>query len=462
MSLDDFETHQEELLEDSDIRSAWLTYLNKFPHISQYYRKAKQYANQISIVNGKKAGSDINLYKLFLEQSYNLLKDGGYCGIIIPSGVYSDLGSKQLRALLYSNCSVEQLISLSNEKFLFETVHHGFRFCLLSFRKGGKTEKIHSVFKINPREAIGKSEIESFLNDKSVLLPISVDFITRQAPDSLSIMEIKDAISFSIMEKVLKFPMLGEKIDHTWNVEFTREVNNTTDRKYITDTVRKNYFPLYEGKNIHQFSNSFSDFNLFIDVSKFNKENSLVFNKKFPSDYYRLCFRRQSASTNERTFIATIAPKDRLFYDNLGYVKPFNETKSLISDIEILYLLGFFNSFCIDYILRQSINTNLSFYFLYQLPIPRIKHSDKAFRLIVERVASLICTTDEFAELWEEIMKTKWNEKSVMIDEEERNKTKAEIDGIVEASAKLTTLRRFKLTRYRQSILTTFGQPKLT
>lgn len=431
MTLEDFEEHQDTLLQDDEVKAAWLNYLNKFPYVSQYYRSAKQYLNQISIVNGKKAGSDINLYKLFTEQCFNLLKESGYCGIIIPSGIYSDLGSKQLRTLLYSNCKIEQLISLSNEKFLFEGVHHGFRFCLLSFSKGGTTNKVLSVFRINPREAIGKAEIESFLDDKSVLIPISLEFIKRLSPESLSIIEIKDKISFSILEKFLKFPLLGEKIKKSWNVELTREVNNTTDRKYVTDSKKVNYFPLYEGKNIHQFSNTFSEFTLFIDVNKFNKENSSLFQNKYPSDFYRLCFRRQSASTNERTFIATIGPPNSLFYDNLGYVKPFNEDGILIDNEQNLFLLAFFNSLCIDYNLRQSVNTNLSFYFLYQLPIPRLTKSDYWFKKIVERVVKLICISDEFAELWKDIMKTEWAANKAIVKDEDRNKVRSELDGII-------------------------------
>ena len=50
---------------------------------------ASRYRNQISIVNGKKAGTDINLYKLFVEQCFNLLRAGGRCGIITPGSVTS-------------------------------------------------------------------------------------------------------------------------------------------------------------------------------------------------------------------------------------------------------------------------------------------------------------------------------------------------------------------------------------
>jgi len=82
--------------------AAWLEYLSRYPHQSAYFRSARQFENQISIVNGKKAGTDINLYKLFTEQCYNLLRDGGQCGIVIPSGIYTDLGTKQLRELLFA------------------------------------------------------------------------------------------------------------------------------------------------------------------------------------------------------------------------------------------------------------------------------------------------------------------------------------------------------------------------
>ena len=52
-------------------------------------------------MGGKKTGSDINLYKLFTEQCANLLREGGDCGIVIPSGIYTDLGAKGLRDLLF-------------------------------------------------------------------------------------------------------------------------------------------------------------------------------------------------------------------------------------------------------------------------------------------------------------------------------------------------------------------------
>jgi hypothetical protein len=110
MDIKSFEKEQKKLLQDIEVSNAWLEYQSNFPHISAYYRSAEQYKNQISIVNGKKAGTDINLYKLFVEQCFNLLRRGGECGIVIPSGIYTDLGTKQLREMLFSQTKVTGVI----------------------------------------------------------------------------------------------------------------------------------------------------------------------------------------------------------------------------------------------------------------------------------------------------------------------------------------------------------------
>lgn len=94
MDIKVFEKEQKKLLQNPEIAEAWLEYQSQYPYVSPYYRSAEQFKNQISIVNGKKAGTDINLYKLFLEQCFNLLRPNGECGIVIPSGVYLSTGQK--------------------------------------------------------------------------------------------------------------------------------------------------------------------------------------------------------------------------------------------------------------------------------------------------------------------------------------------------------------------------------
>jgi hypothetical protein len=70
-------------------------------------------------------------------------------------------------------------------------------------------------------------------------------------------------------------------------------------------------------------------------------------------------------------------------------------------------------------------------FYVYQLSVPRLSSIDKWYKPINEKAAKLICITQQFAELWEDVMKTKWNEKVSATQEYERNKLKAELDGII-------------------------------
>jgi len=83
----------------------------------------------------------------------------------------------------------------------------------------------------------------------------------------------------------------------------------------------------------------------------------------------------------------------------------------------------------IDYSLRQRVSQNLTIFYLYQLPIPRLSAGDPAFAPIVERVAKLICTTLEFDELAKEV--GPGSHKKGVTDTKERARLRAELDGMI-------------------------------
>ncbi len=102
-----------------------------------------------------------------------------------------------------------------------------------------------------------------------------------------------------------------------------------------------------------------------------------------------------------------------------------------LGNTQKVLVTAFLNSFVFDFQVRQRTTTSISMHIFYQLPVPRLQPKDKWFSAIVERAAKLICTTEEFAELWEEVMGNKWTEKKAATAEYERNKIRAELDGII-------------------------------
>ncbi|MFM6270302.1 MAG: Eco57I restriction-modification methylase domain-containing protein, partial [Dolichospermum sp.] len=438
MDIKTFEKEQKQLLANPEIATAWLRYQSQYPHVSLYFRSAEQYLNQISVVNGKKQGTDINLYKLFVEQCVNLLSENGECGLVIPSGIYTDLGTKQLREMLFSKTKITGLFCFENRKAIFEGVDSRFKFVVLTFSMNG-VETFHET----PLQKTGTisfparfmrhdvGELNSFPDDDCI--HISVDLIKRLSPDSISVMEFKSDLDIFIAEKMSRFPLLGEEIADTWNLKLTAEFHMTNDSHLFKTEPGKGRLPLYEGKMIHQFTHKFAEPRYWVEEEEGRKavlgKNGVDKGQILDYQFYRLGFRDIASSTNERTMIATVDTCS--FHGNkLPNVKIFDDSGNKIIDYKSqLLVCSFFNSFVLDWLLRTKVSSTVNFFYVYQLPVPRLTEKDPYFQEIVERAAKLICTTAEYDELAREVGLT--SHENGVTDERERGKIRAELDGII-------------------------------
>lgn len=420
MDIKTFEKEQKKLLQDPEIAAAWCEYQSQFPHVSAYFRATEDYINQISIVNGKKAGTDINLYKLFLERCYRLLRNGGECGIVIPSGIYTDLGTKQLREMLFSQTEVTGLFCFENRREVFEGVHRSFKFVILTFEKGGKTQAFPVRFMRHDA-----AELATFPAPDDIVL--DVELIRKLSPDSLSVMEFKQPIDIAIAQKMAQFPLLGEKIEGKWNLKLTREFDMTNDSYLFKTEPGPGRLPLYEGKMIHQFTHQFAAPRYWVDEREGRKallgKNEVDNGQKLDYQGYRLGFRDVARNTDERTMISSILPKN-IFVGNTAIVSV------LFADLkELIVLVSILNSFCVDYVIRQKVTSHCNMFYVYQLPVPRLQEGDRWFAEIVERAAKLICTTPEFDDLAKDV--GLGSHHNGITNEIERGKLRAELDGII-------------------------------
>ena len=406
MTIKEFEAKQTEALKDAHTRAEWEAYLSRFPHVSQFYRGAPQYVNQIAIVNGKKAGTDINLYKLFVEQCYNLLRKGGQCGIIVPSGIYTDLGTKQLREMLFSACTLHSLFGISNEKFIFENVHHSVRYAITVFAKGGCTKEFEAAFRVNPREAVSIEKLRDFLRSKEQHVKVYVELVRRLSPDSISVMEFRSEQDVLIAEKMLQFPLLGERMKEKWNFVLAREFDINMNRSLFYTSSGSGRLPLFTGKMFNQFALTAEHSGYWIDEDAGRKTllgKEEDHGQKMDYQEYRWVHRRIARNTDTRTMISTITPKNVFTEVNSTTLKVL---ASGITNAQMLFLCGVANSLVLDWLLRQKVSSTLNMFYIYQLPVPRLTKKDAAFGPIVERAARLICTTPEFDDLARDVALT--------------------------------------------------------
>ncbi len=198
------------------------------------------------------------------------------------------------------------------------------------------------------------------------------------------------------LTKMIRFPLLGEQIQSAWNVRLTSEFHMTADSDLFKPKPFPGSVPLYEGKMIHQFTGVFARPRYWVSMKEARPRvlgNTVDTGQRIESDLYRLAFRSIGRNTDERTMISALLPPSFLG-NSLSAVRILDQTSRQTVQTTILaYLCAIWNSFLIDYFVRAKVAANLNFFYVYQLPVPRLTEKDPAFKPIVDRAAKLICTT---------------------------------------------------------------------
>jgi hypothetical protein len=367
-------------------------------------------------------------HKMFLERMFSLLHREGRLGYVVPSGLYTDLGTKPLREMLLDEGSIQYLFSFSNERFFFSGVHHKFKFALIGVQKGTQTDGFWAAFRFDPRVAVRPEELPDFLSNPANLVYVKRESLPRFSPDSLSILEFQTAQDYAIAEKLHNaWPMLGAATLPTdWTVKFANEMHMTSDRDLFTDDEWG--CPLYEGKMIYQFTPYHAGPKFWVDAAAGRKR---MLGKAADEDQilsyqqYRVAVRAISSSTNERTLIATMLPRNCFAGNSLLVIRDLPDPRYH------LYLTALFNSFTIDWIMKLRIASNINMFYLYQLPIPRLTPGDPVFDALVERALRLTCIRPEFADLWASVSGKSWDESLMALSDTDRVCLRDETDAIV-------------------------------
>ena len=161
-------------------------------------------------------------YKLFLETSHAIAREGGRIGIIVPSGLYSDQGSIALRRLFLDQCQWEWLFGFENRNKIFD-IDSRYKFNPIVVTKGGKTSAIKAAFM--------RRELDDWEHAEEFVTPYSREQVQRFSPNSLAILEIQSARDLEILEKIYSNSvLLGDDSPDGWGIKYAQgDFNMTSD-----------------------------------------------------------------------------------------------------------------------------------------------------------------------------------------------------------------------------------------
>jgi hypothetical protein len=132
-------------------------------------------------------------YRLFLEQAHEMLAEGGRLGMIVPAGLYTDLGSAPLRALFLDHCDWEWLFCFENRAGLFD-IDSRYRFGPIIVQKGGETQSIKTAFlRRDPGE---------WQAPEPPSISYTRDQVRRLSPQHRALLDIRSERDLEILDKI--------------------------------------------------------------------------------------------------------------------------------------------------------------------------------------------------------------------------------------------------------------------
>jgi hypothetical protein len=387
---------------------------------------------------------DINLYMLFAELARKIVAPSGIVGLLVPSGISSELMCRGLFNSLVDDSRLIALYDFENKDGDFADVHRSQKFCTIIF--GGSQAKavaadfvffardIEDVSESNKQRHIALTAADmKLLNPNTNTCPI---FRTRR--DANLTRAIYKRVPILIDEN-------RKQGGNPWGIKFFTMFHQTNDAEHFAEAKvweKKGYklqgniyvktkvraLPLYEAKMVQAFDHRAASVVVEDDnwVRQGQKaETSLVqhANPEFAvmprwwvaedavahrldgrEKQWYLAYKDVTASTNTRTMIAAILPKVAAVNS-----APLAVFRPEITAILECCLLANLNALAYDYVARQKVgNQHLNYFVVYQIPtLPPDTYAGKCpwskketlEHWISERVLKLSCTAEDMLPL---------------------------------------------------------------
>lgn len=426
--------------------------------------------------------ADLNTYKMFLELSHALMRPQGRMGMIVPSGIYTDKGTTNLRELFLDHCDWQWLFCFENRVPIFD-IHRSFKFCPLVVEKGGTTLAIRAAFM--------HRNVDDWASAERHVLAYPRERVLEFSPYSKAILEIRSEQDLRVLQKIYaNGVLLGDQSERGWGVSYATEFHMTSDSKLFAprskwelqgfmqdeyghwlkgawrphagglsildrqsgqvlsrdgsmsvciDGIEEVALPLMQGVSIWQFDTSAKEY--LSGANHRAKWMTSDFSEcRLPSPQFlmgateyaasaksvkgaNLVFRAVQNAANQRTFIASLSPRCPTG-NSLAILEAGRWRNELIARC---------NAFLSDYALRPRMSqANLNWFVVAEMPVLPIQ-VEKVERFISSAVRSLLFVGKTHAGECAEQATFSWR-RSWAVTPHERLRVRAMLDAVIARS----------------------------
>lgn len=360
-------------------------------------------------------GGKLNIAKLFVERAQCLVKPSGVVGLLVPSGIASDLSAAQFFRGIATGGHLKALLDFENRRTrygiepFFPDVDTRFKFAALIYSPGRTFPAATCAFFLQSTAEIADPE-RAFPIPAAAFATVNPNTGTAPIFRSRRDMSLTTAIYARLPVMVNRS---SEPPTSTWPVRYSQTINMTSDSHLFRtrlelearerawpiganrfSSAAGEWVPLYEGKMVQAFDHRAAS--VVVNPANVNRpaqplpatedqhaDPAWVADPQFwvqpPSGLgshpYTLGFKDVTAPTNVRSMIAAVVPSGAA-----GNTLPLIEIGGTHDAPAIALLAGNLNALVYDYVARQKIQgQHLNWFIVEQLPIVPLAAYEEAF-----------------------------------------------------------------------------------
>lgn len=346
----------------------------------------------------------VDLYKAFAWRNWQLLRDSGRFGVVMPRGALSGSGTeKWRREILKSGEFTNVVVGTNSAGWMFENVHPQYSVALIVGRKGAGDAMVNFAGSFY--------SYEEFIEGRDALASVPTgEFLTWT--DTAAFPLLPDETSGQVFRQMRHAPGLHESGSFGFR-PVQGDLNATSNRALFSTDLSsgRGDLPILTGSSFYLWSpdmgsaygmgdDSTRSYILEKTLNSARQKRSAFFGMKIsgledlPMSRARIAFRDVTNPTNTRTMVCCLVPPEV----SLVHQAPYLVTPRG-SEQQEAFLLGVLSSIPADWYLRKLVELHMTFEILKRLPVPEFQLDDSRVEAVIH-VAGRLAASDSRFEPW--------------------------------------------------------------
>ena len=354
---------------------------------------------------------DPDLYKAFTWRFWQLIREGGAIGVVLPRSALSAAGSGPWREAVFDDGQFSDVTLLLNRAgWVFDEVEPRYTVGLVAIRKGA--DHRGAVILRGPFSSLAQYE------GARAEPPARFDASEFRTWLSGAAFPLLPAPASGVVFAKLRAQRRLDDLDaHTWRARPVAELHATNDKgaMVLDPAGRDDLWPVYTGASFDLWVNDTGKYYAWADPGhitevlqlrrlKAGKSSKSAFSEMpaswredpetLPARQVRIAFRDVTRGTDTRTLRAALIPPERPLTNKAPYfLWPRGDER------DQAFLLGVLCSRPLDWYARRVVEISMNFHILNSFPIPALDRTS-ALRQNIEQASGRLAATDERYAQW--------------------------------------------------------------